>query len=293
MANIACVIGGAGFLGSHIADKLSEGGYKVRIFDRTESPWARGNQEIIIGDILDDSAVKLAIQGSSIVYNLAALADLNAGIDKPGETVRINILGNCNVLEACVAEKITRFVYASSVYVFSNQGGFYRCSKQAAESYVEEFGKTYSLPYTILRYGSLYGPRSDRTNGMYNLVKSAIDNQTINYRGSPNARREYIHVEDAAQASVDILAPKYAGQSLALTGSESMLVSEVMDMLNEILGGSLSLCFDESGAQPGHYIKTPYSFKPSPSRKYSPEEYIDLGQGLLDLIEYVAADQLK
>ena len=68
-----------------------------------------------------------------------------------------------------------RYIYASTVYVYSRDGGFYRCSKQAAEHYVEEYQRSYGLDYTILRYGSLYGPRSDHRNGLYRIVKNALE----------------------------------------------------------------------------------------------------------------------
>ena len=153
------VIGGAGFIGSHVADQLSEAGHKVRLYDRVVSPWKRPNQEMIIGDLLDSANLNKAIAGSSVVYNFAALADLSKALDQPLETVRVNILGNVGILEACRLNGVKRFVYASTVYVYSRQGGFYRCSKQSAEHYVEEYQRAYGLDYTILRYGSLYGPR--------------------------------------------------------------------------------------------------------------------------------------
>ena len=72
------------------------------------------------------------------------------------ETVETNILGNVHVLEACRVNNVKRFIYGSTVYVYSREGNFYRCSKQAAEGYVEEYRSAYNLDYTILRYGSLY-----------------------------------------------------------------------------------------------------------------------------------------
>jgi len=162
----ACVIGGSGFLGSHVADKLSDTGYKVRIFDKAQSQWIRSDQDMIIGNIANQNEVNDAVKGSEVVYNFAALADLNKGLKNPLDTVRINVLGNTHVMEACRRYNIQRFVYASTVYVYSRDGGFYRCSKQASEHYVEEYQKVYGLDYTILRYGSLYGPRADDSNGI-------------------------------------------------------------------------------------------------------------------------------
>ena len=281
-----CVIGGAGFLGSHVADALSAAGHHVRIFDLKASAWLRDGQEMIIGDLMDVASLEEAVKGSDIVYNFAALADLNQALDKPIETVKINVLGNANVLEACRHYDVQRFVYASTVYVYSREGGFYRCSKQAAEHYVEEFQRVFGLDYTILRYGSLYGPRADSSNGLYRIVKNALENDVIRYQGSPESLREYIHVEDAARASVTALGEDFRNQSVVLTGQEPMRVQDMLEMLAEILGLSNSVEFVASD-QPGHYVRTPYAYQPKLGRKYMPPMHVDLGQGLLELIDNV------
>ncbi len=284
--NRVCVIGGSGFLGSHVADALSVAGHSVRIYDRVTSPWLRADQEMIIGDVMNVASLDSAIKGSDVVYNFAALADLNQALDKPIETVRVNVLGNTYALEACRIHNVKRFVYASTVYVYSREGGFYRCSKQAAEHYVEEYQKIYGLDYTILRYGSLYGPRADDSNGLYRIVKNALDTGILRYQGSPDTLREYIHVEDAARASIVALGEDFRNQSVVLTGQEPMRVLDLLEMLAEILGLSNAVEF-VAGEQPGHYVRTPYAYQPKLGRKYMPPMHVDLGQGLLELISDV------
>lgn len=279
----ACVIGGSGFLGSHVADALTAAGHRVRIYDQKASPWLQDSQEMVIGDLLDATGLEYAVADSEVVYNFAALADLNEALDKPIETVRVNVLGNAQVLEACRVHGIKRFVYASTVYVYSREGGFYRCSKQAAEHYVEEYQRVYGLDYTILRYGSLYGPRADHSNGLYRIVKNALETGVLRYEGSPDTLREYIHVEDAARASVAALGDEFCNQSVVLTGQEPMRVLDLLEMLAEILGLSNAVQFVE-GDQPGHYVRTPYAYQPKLGRKYVPPLHVDLGQGLLELI---------
>ena len=273
-------------MGSHVADLLSAAGHDVVIYDRNPSQWLKQGQIMRVGDVLEFDALKDAIQDCDAVFNFAALADLNEALDKPIQTVKINVLGNVNVLEACHQEGVKRFVYASTVYVYSREGGFYRCSKQAAEQYVEEYGRKYGLDYTILRYGSLYGPRSDQSNGVYRIVKNAIDTGVISYAGSPDALREYIHVEDAALASVAALGEDFINQSVVLTGQESMRVIDFLGMLAEILGLTNAIQFIQDD-QPGHYVRTPYAYQPKLGRKYSLSTHVDLGQGLLQLIEEV------
>lgn len=280
----ACVLGGSGFLGSHVSDKLSDAGYRVKVFDQLPSPWIRFDQEMIVGNLLNQSEVNYAVQGAEVVYNFAALADLDKGLKNPLETIQVNVLGNAHVMEACRQYGVRRFVYASSVYVYSRDGGFYRCSKQASEHYVEEYQAAYGLDYTILRYGSLYGPRADASNGMYRIVKKALETGLLEYQGSPDSLREYIHVEDAALASVTALADDFCNQSVVLTGHEPMRVLDMLEMLAEILGVCDAVKF-VPGEQTGHYIRTPYSYQPKLGRKYVPPMHVDLGQGLLQLID--------
>jgi len=290
MTKKAIVVGGSGFIGSHVADRLSDSGYQVIIYDKIKSQWLRNNQKIIIGDVQDNEKLNEIIAGAEVVYNFAGIADLNQALKQPIQTININILGNLNVLEACRANSVRRFIYASTVYVHSREGGFYRCSKQASEAYVEEYQQIYGLDYTILRYGSLYGPRADHTNGLYRIIKSALENGIINYEGDIDAMREYIHVEDAARASVDVLHDDFINESIVLTGQEPMHVLDMLKMLAEILGMSKdSIEFIESN-HIGHYIRTPYAFQPKLGKKFIPPVHVDLGQGLLQMISELQAE---
>jgi len=280
------VIGGSGFIGSHVCDYLSHAGYDVVIYDQIESPWLKPKQKIIIGDLMDLDLLDDAIKGADIVFNFAAISDLNEARDKPIETVKINILGNLHVLETCRLNNVKRFIYASTVYVYSREGSFYRCSKQSAEQYVEEYQIRYGLNYTILRFGSLYGPRSDSKNGLYRIVKEALQTGRILYAGSSDAIREYIHVYDAASACVKIIDEEYINQSIVLTGQEPMRVSDLLKMLAEMLGKSDCIEFVDERYE-GHYVKTPYAYISKIGKKFVPSMHVDLGQGLLQLINEV------
>ncbi len=280
----AVVIGGSGFIGSHVADCLSNDGFNVVVFDNNESPWIREDQSMIVGDILDTDLLNKTIKDSDIVYNFAALADLDQAVDKPLDTAKINIIGNINVLEACRINKVSRFVYASTMYVYSREGGFYRCSKQSSEHYVEEYQKSYGLDYTILRYGSLYGPRADNSNGIYRIVNNALTTGKIRYKGDIESMREYIHVEDAARASIAILDDSYINESVILTGQEPMRVYQMLQVLREILGYEKdSIEFLEESYE-AHYIRTPYAYQPKLGKKFIPPVHVDLGQGLLQVV---------
>ena len=293
MTKKVIVVGGSGFIGSHVADCLSDTGYQVTIYDKIKSQWLRNDQKFIIGDVQDSEKLNQIIAGAEIVYNFAAIADLNQALKQPIKTININILGNLNVLEACRSNGVRRFIYASTIYVHSREGGFYRCSKQASEAYVEEYKKIYGLDYTILRYGSLYGPRADHTNGLYRIIRSALENGIVSYEGDIDAMREYIHVEDAARASVDAINDDFVNESVVLTGQEPMRVIDMLKMLAEILGLSpQSVKFIEN-KYAGHYIRTPYAYQSKLGRKYIPPMHVDLGQGILQVINELTKANYK
>lgn len=287
MSSKAVVIGGSGFLGSHLADALTDAGFAVTIFDLKPSLWRRTEQEMIIGDIRDEEAVNHCLRGASYVYHLAGIADIGQASVSPKETVEHNIIGSTNVLEACLREKVKRLIYASTVYVYSQHGSFYRVSKQAVESLIEAYLERFGLEYTILRYGSLYGPRAQEWNGLKRYVTQAVKEGRITYRGSGEERREYIHVKDAACLSLSILAPEYANQCLTLTGSQILNSKELLHMIKEILGGKVELEFKPDARDPEHYTMTPYRFTPREARKIVPSAFVDIGQGVLDLVEEV------
>jgi len=281
----AVVVGGSGFIGSHVADRLSDAGYQVTIYDKTKSQWLKPDQEMVVGNIQDSDRLNHSITGAEVVYNFAALADLNQALEAPIKTVNINILGNLNVMEACHANGVRRFIYASTVYVHSREGGFYGCSKRASEGYVEEYQRIYGLDYTILRYGSLYGPRADETNGLYRIVESALKSGIVKYEGNIESMREYIHVDDAAKASIDILNDEFVNESIVLTGQEPMLVLDMLKVLTEILGISEDSIEFSDTDYTGHYVRTPYAYQPKLGKKYIPPMHVDLGQGLLQIID--------
>ena len=280
---VAIVYGASGFLGSHVADALSTAGYRVRLFDRRPSPYQSGDQEMVIGDIMDFDQVTEAAKGTDVVYNFAAIADIDEAHDKPLATATINVLGNMHALEAARLAGARRFVFASTVYVYSESGSFYRASKQAAERFIETYHERYGLDYSILRYGSLYGRRADARNGIYRMLHEAVESHSITYRGTGEAIREYIHVEDAARMSVQVLAPEFANRHLTLTGQERLRIKDVMTMISEIMPWKIALNFDAGNAV-HHYEVTPYAFQPRIGRKLVLNEHVDLGQGLLDCL---------
>lgn len=280
----AVVIGGSGFIGSHVADCLSNNDYEIFIYDQKISPWLSNNQHMIVGDILDKEKLNKTISKANVVYNFAGISDLNFALNEPIQTAESNIIGNLNIMEACRKNEVDRFIFASTVYVNSNEGGFYRCSKIACEKYLEEFQKTYGLNYTILRYGSLYGPRADNNNGILKIISKAIKDNKLMYEGHIDTTREYIHVIDAAEASVLALNSDFKNQTFTLTGQQTIKVIDLLKMIGEILEipEEETKIIDKN--QIGHYIRTPYAQQTKFTKKIVPNKYIDIGEGILQIV---------
>jgi len=238
------------------------------------------------GNILNKIDLDKAIKGTDVVFHFAALADMDEAINKPIETANINIFGTVLTLEACHRHKIKRFVHASTIYVNSKDGGFYRCSKKAAEEYVEEYHNTFGISYTVLRFGSLYGERADDTNGVTSIIKRAIKTGILSYLGSKNSVREYIHVKDAAKASADILKKKFRNQYIILTGKEKIKVYDFLKILAKILKIKKKIKFLNKKLL-GHYIISPFTYKFKNGKKFTLSSNVNFKNSLLELIQTI------
>ncbi len=278
------VFGGSGFLGSHICDALTRAGHDVTIVDIQPSPWLMEGQTMLTGSILDEEIVDKAVAGADFVFNYAGIADIGEANNRPVDTARLNVVGNVIALEACRRHKTRRYVFASSLYVYGRSGGFYRCSKQACEIYIENYQAMHGLEYTILRYGSLYGPRADNRNAIHRFVHEAMTTGSITYYGTPAALREYVHVDDAAQATLQILEPGFINENIIITGNQPMQVGDLFKMIGEILGRDIKVRY-QNDPNSGHYQITPYTFMPKIGRKLLPALTVDLGQGILRVME--------
>jgi len=277
------VIGGSGFLGSHVCDVLTNRGFKVYIFDIEESPYIKDSQEMIIGDILDKKSVSSAISKVDYVYHFAAVADIDEARNNPSKAAEYNILATLNILDSCIKHQIKRFIFSSSVYVYSTHGSIYKTTKQACELFIEDYHKEFGLDFTILRYGSLYGQRANEFNFIRNVIKEALIKGEINRKGDGSEVRDYINAIDAANLSVDILDKEYQNCHIMITGTQTRKVSDLLNIINEIFNNQLKIKYLKDNYS-GHYQLTPYTFKPTIAKKITPQNYFDLGQGLLDCI---------
>ena len=283
------VFGGFGFLGYYLLKELLLRKYNVIVADINMNEELKNQVTYIKCDITNKEHVQKVFETKTYdyVYNLAGFANLDIAIEFPIKTIQLNVIGNMYILEECVKNNISRFIYASSAYAMSNKGSFYGISKLASEKIIEEYSKKFDLSFTILRYGSVYSERSYDNNYIYNLVKSAVIDSKINHNGDGNEIREYIHAADASKLSVDVVeSENFKNLHVILTGTERMKRLELFSMINEILNDKVDINCTDDGYQ-SHYKYTPYSFEPSVSKKLFANPHIDMGQGLLECVRAI------
>lgn len=285
------VVGGSGFIGSHVADELTRAGHDVTVYDLEKSPWLNSNQRFVKGDLKDPARLDELVSDFDIVYHFAAIADIGEAIQKRLEAIETNIIGSAHLIEACLKNKVKTFVFASTVYVYSDKGSFYRVTKQAVEGLIEEYARTENLDYRILRYGSLYGPRAQDWNGLRKYVQTMVSEHKVILKSQGLAKREYIHAHDAAKLSVQALDPKYRNQHLLLTGSQSLTSKELASIVEEILNQKIEIQFENDSSDSGHYVTTPYRYVPKHGIKMTSPDFVDFGQGLLEVIEEVTGQE--
>jgi UDP-glucose 4-epimerase len=277
------VFGGSGFLGSHVADILSDEGYHVVIFDISTSKYLKDDQEMVVGDIMSQQEVRAVVKESKYVFHFAAIADIKEAQENPVKAVAVNVLSTTYILDACREYSVDKFIYGSTIYVYSDHGSFYRSTKQASELIIENYHKIYNQNYAILRYGSLYGPRANSFNSINRYIIQALSDQKIVREGNGQELREYIHIIDAARASIEVLADDSPNLNIMITGNKPMRIKDLLDMIKEMLNESIEIEYTSEVLEE-HYNITPYAFKPKVAKKYHLNYYHDLGQGVLEQI---------
>lgn len=278
------VSGSSGFLGSHLVDYLEERGNEVVSFDDAAISLS-GKKNTFKGNILNYNELEKAMKGCDIVFHFAAISDIQESFDNPQDTLEVNIIGTLNILKACINNNINKLVFASTIYVYSKYGSIYRISKQASEKLIEEYSRHNNLNYMILRFGSLYGTRSNMNNSIYNMIFNALKHGKISRDGDGDEIREYIHVKDAVQICYDLTQKNFMSDYYMITGKQSLKIIDTLKIIQEILQKKINITFNKNKSH--HYEVTPFSYENQLAKKITPDSYIDLGQGILEVIHEI------
>jgi UDP-glucose 4-epimerase len=245
-SSVVLVTGGAGFVGSHVVDRLTAAGHRARILDTRPSPWHEAARvETVIGDVRRLQDVRRAVRGCVAVCHLAAAADVNDVHAHPAWATELNAMGTLNVLEAARLARVPRVVYASTVWVYSDVDGaavdedtplvhpahLYTAGKLSGELYCRSYEELYGVQSTVLRFGIPYGPRARPTAVIPIFINRALRGEALTIAGSGDQERSFVYVEDLAEGVVAALAPEAAGRTYNLAGAETTTVRELADLV--------------------------------------------------------------
>ena len=201
-----------------------------------------------------------ATKNCKIIFHLGGISDIKYSIKNPFKTIKTNILGTMNILDVCLKNKIKKLIFASSIYVKSTQGGFYKVSKQCSESIIKEYSKRFGIKYCIIRYGSVYGPGSSVNNGITKILNSYINTKKFHYDGTIKAKRRFIFVKDAINATIKTIDKKFNNKIVLITGSNLMKINDVMKVISKILMINKKPVY-RNKQELGHYNTSPYSLE--------------------------------
>jgi len=239
------VTGGSGFIGSHVVDKLIDAGHSVRVLD-IKKPTHRGDVEYIKGDITSEKDIRKSLNGIDVVCHIAAFSDINLVKDNPLLTIKYNIMGTAYLLEECRQQKVKRFILASTVYAYDERGHLYATSKVASELLCKNYQTLYSLPYTILRYGTAYGPRNRGEDVIARFVERAINGENLVVRGTGEQKRNFTYVEDLAAGTAAALANIAENKVYTLVNKRAVSIKELAEIVKKIVNDKIDIDYDSS-----------------------------------------------
>lgn len=228
------VTGGSGFIGSHIVDKLIDDNRNVKVFDIRKLH--RKDVEFIQGSIVSLKELNAAMKDVEYIFHIAALSNINKVVETPLKAVDLNIMSTAKVLEAARNSGVERVIYASSYFVDSEKGHLYTTTKASSEMLCKDYYTLYGLLFTILRYGTAYGPRSRGEDVISIFVKRAVSHQPLTIHGDGNQSRNFISVEDLAEGNVAALKDVAKNQTYNLEGMRPISVKEVAETVKKLIG---------------------------------------------------------
>lgn len=264
------VTGGAGFIGSHLCDKLISLGHSVTILDNLANgkedniseALASGKAKFVKGDILDKGTCKEATKNIDIVYHLACLG-VRHSIHSPFENHRVNAEGSLNVLEAAHVNKVKRFFYISTSEIYGDIKQFpidedgvplpktvYGSSKLAGENYAYSYYKCYGFDTTILRIFNNYGPRAHYEGDAGEIIPRSIVNLLYGKApiifGDGSVTRDFFYVKDTAAALANLLdINSISGEIINIGTGEEMTMRFLLEKVIETMKLDIEIEYQE------------------------------------------------
>jgi len=254
LKKLTLVTGGAGFIGSHLVDRLVVDGWRVRVVDNLSSgrlenlAHHRGSPyvEVIIGDLKDPEVCLRAVEGVDAVFHFAANPEVRVSTTDPEIHFRENIVATFNLLEAMRRRGVKELVFASSSSVYGEPESIpvdedapirpvsvYGASKAASESLIHAYSKLYGIRAVVLRYANVVGPRL-RHGVIYDLLmKLRRDRTRLEVLGDGTQVRSYIYIDDAVNATM--IAYERAGEGFNVFNVASEDWITVRDVVQIIL----------------------------------------------------------
>jgi UDP-glucose 4-epimerase len=295
------VTGGAGFIGSHIAEKLLELGHEVRVLDNF-STGRRENLasfvdavELIEADIRDVDAVGRAVSGVEVIFHEAALASVPRSVADPVSSNDVNVTGTLNLLTAGRDAGVRRLVYASSSSVYGNSPELpkmetmasspespYAVSKLAAENYCHAFASLYDLECVSLRYFNVFGPRQD-PGSQYSavvplFVTALLDGRSPVIYGDGEQSRDFTYVANVVDANLLAMsADGVSGETFNIACGGTTTVNDLLSKLQELTGSSAAA--EYADPRPGD-VKHSYADVSKAGRMLGLKACVSLEDGL-------------
>lgn len=253
------VTGGAGFIGSNLADELIQQGAKVKIIDslitgfRENLDEINGDFDFIEGDLNDDSSLKKALEGVEIIFHQAAVPSVPRSVDNPAETHEACINGTFNLLLKAKEAGVKRLVYAASSSAYGDQEispkvetmrpeplSPYAVAKLVGEYYSQVFYRTYGLETLCLRYFNVFGPRQNPSSQYSGVISRFVDalakgGQPVIY-GDGEHTRDFTYVANVVNANIKAAqTDKGIGQVMNVANGEAISLNELFKVLQGLL----------------------------------------------------------
>ena len=267
------VTGAAGFIGSHLTERLVELGAETRAFVRYSSTGSRGwldasplagNIEFFHGDIRDHSLVEKAVKGCDIVLHLAALIGIPYSYDAPDSYVQTNVTGTLNILQSCRAHSVGRLLSTSTSEVYGTalytpidekhplQGQSpYSATKIGADKLVESFWRSFELDAVTMRPFNTFGPRQSARAVIPTIASQLLAGVKRIRLGNLEARRDLNYVSNTVDAFVAAATtPGLAGETIHFGSGREVSIGELFTIMRDIVGSDAEVEVDPARIRP-------------------------------------------